>query len=820
MPPSRRRSVASAAAVGVGIAGLSASLGSQGFVSLSRCDTLRLSRPLGQGTEQHTRQEQEQGGLPVLVAAAAGAAAGAVASRGPRRETRGLPGTQRRASLQPVEVQEDEALELERELAEWGEDEDYEEEVEELEGRDAERRGSGGKETNESDWQHWVPKLSKKAIWRVLKARRPDSAKFKEVMLALRRGDVLTSLEEYEDALSLLCRRREGWRDASIILACMWHNGFMPDHRHYALVMSALSQTRRYEKTTRLFEEMAEHYIPLSPQCYYLGIEAYSKKEEVDGALQLFKDMQSDGYEPTLEIYATLMYELGKAGSWVKSLELFEDMLARSILPTRQIFNLLVLAYGSAGEFERVLETIDQMIKAGLEPNLTTFLWGMQAAERAGEMDKGLYLYQRMKDRGLKTHPKVDQALMRIAMAGNDPDRALQFFEAAIQRRRSYDKNAVDGPIWEEKGIYKQALRACQLAAASGTTPGFGISSYEDYALQLLLDLQKAKIKVDPSMYLHAISTCEYKKSWTRVIGLLQEMSERGFRVQGERLRSAYWNAILAAEDSHDPDKAWDLFEQMKLNRVTVEPFMYERMVLLLEKNGQLARAARLDEEFQNRQLTKYAQEIMVHRKRNEWEEAIGIVQKIRDDGIRPTIKIMNTALSSLQYPGKWELVLEIMEQMRADGYELDVCTHTVAVTSMITAGELEKASEHLQVMKKEGVEPTAMTYGRLMYGLEKADQPEKALYLWDEMRVQGIDPDRVGFETAVRACSKCQFDEAVLELYDEMKVRDKNPSRETARSAALAAERLGLSATVIEGATPITPEEPEDVEVLDALGR
>ena len=88
------------------------------------------------------------------------------------------------------------------------------------------------------------------------------------------------------------------------------------------------------------------------------------------------------------------------------------------------------------------------------------------------------------------------------------------------------------------------------------------------------------------------------------------------------------------------------------------------------------------------------------------------------------------------------------------------------------------------------------------------------------------------------------QFDEAVLELYDEMKVdlasskqrghnvpraevRDKNPSRETARSAALAAERLGLSATVIEGhllmhedavlplcfdfvqgATPITPED------------
>ena len=72
------------------------------------------------------------------------------------------------------------------------------------------------------------------------------------------------------------------------------------------------------------------------------------------------------------------------------------------------------------------------------------------------------------------------------------------------------------------------------------------------------------------------------------------------------RLRSAYWNAILAAEDSHDPDKAdsittrhallhsevtgdevlgatsyirdvaaimkaWDLFEQMKLNRVTVD---------------------------------------------------------------------------------------------------------------------------------------------------------------------------------------------------------------------------------------------------------
>ncbi|CAE7231686.1 unnamed protein product, partial [Symbiodinium natans] len=306
----------------------------------------RLCWPFSPGPLQATAADLKS--RPVLAATAAGAAAGAAASRG-RRETRGHGGAARRASAQAMQ---DEALELERELAEWGEDEDLEEdELGELQGGEEEAEssqllGSGSKETDESDWQHWVPKLSKEAVWQVLESRYRDKRKWKEVMLALRRGDVLTTKEEYEDVLSSICRKQYGWRDAEVILSCMWHNGFMPDHRHYAIVMSAFSKTRRFEKTTRLFEEMCEHFLPLSPQCYTLGIEAYCKRQEVDGALQLLKDMQADGYEPTMEIYASIMYELGKAGSWIKSLELFEDMLESEMIPTRQIFNLLVLAYG------------------------------------------------------------------------------------------------------------------------------------------------------------------------------------------------------------------------------------------------------------------------------------------------------------------------------------------------------------------------------------------------------------------------------------------------------------------------------------------
>ena len=57
-----------------------------------------------------------------------------------------------------------------------------------------------------------------------------------------------------------------------------------------------------------------------------------------------------------------------------------------------------------------------------------------------------------------------------------------------------------------------------------------------------------------------------------------------------------------------------------------------------------------------------------MHRKRNEWPEALEVLERIRSDGLTPSLKVTNTALSALQRPGQWPLVLETMEAMRSEG--------------------------------------------------------------------------------------------------------------------------------------------------------
>lgn len=709
-----------------------------------------------------------------------------------------------------TEVDEETRLALEQELASWGGDDDAEDDL-------SENDDAGELEPtetfDESDWRHWVEKISKETVWKALRGG-SSKEEWEQVVLALRRGDVLTSTDEYEDALGFLAKKSEGWRDAEVILQCMWFNGFFPDHRHYALVMKALGSKQRWTKIIRLFEEMAEHDIKPSEHCYNLAIEAYGRIYETEGALQLLKAMAGDGHTPTLSSYHGILYALAKEGAWLKSLEILEDMLENEIQPTRRTFNLLVLAYSNGGEFARVLETIDYMQKMGLEPSILTFLYGMRAAESAGQIDQGLELFRRMKAQGLKTNEAIDEALMRICLAANDPDRALQFFDAAVQRRQNWRRRKPEEPVQKELGIYRQALRACELAAASGMPPGVGVVSYEDYALQLLLELRNAELKVDGTMYLHAVTTCEYVKSWSRVIALLREMKEKGIKVEGERLRSAYWNGILSAEEDDNVDQAFELFEQMKEYKLTVEPFMYISMVRMLEQHGQLARAHSVDTEFLEKQMKQFSQELMIHRKRNEWQEAVGVLDKIREQNLTPTLKITNTAMSALQKPGKWEMVLDLMDQMAKDGHRLDACSHTVAMSAMISAGELEKAVEQLEVMQKQGVHPTSLTYGRLIFALEAAGQPQRALYLWDEMRSKRIEPDRVAYESAIRACKSCEFWDAVLELYGEMKEKDKGPSRTSRQAASMAAERLGLAESVMQGATPTRIE---DARVLEA---
>lgn len=722
----------------------------------------------------------------------AGALLGAGTGAKLRAGTRASRGSTR-LSASAMEVNEEMQLQLEQELADWGDDDD---EPSEDEGREQE-------EFEDSDWRKWVPRLSKERVWNVLQSKDVSKEEWKEVMLALRRGDVLSSKEEYADALSLLAEKKEGWRDAEVILQCMWFNGFFPDHRHYALVMQGLQRTQRWEKIVHLFEEMAEHEISPSVDCYNLAIQAYGRKWETEGAMQLLKAMKADGHAPTLPSYHGLLHALAKEGAWVKSLELLEDMLEHQLVPTRQTFDMLVLAYSNGGEFAGVVQTIEYMQKMGLQPSAQTFLYGMRAAERAGEINQGLELFRRMKARGIKTNEKIDEALMRISLAANDPDRALQFFDAALQRRQNWGSRNPEEPVRRELGIYRQALRACELGAASGLPPGAGVVSYQDYALQLLLELQNAELPIDGTMYLHAVTTCEYQRSWIRVIALLGEMKQKGITVEGERMRSAYWNGVQAADEDDNVDQAFELFEQMRENKLTLEPFMYITMVRILEKHGQLARAHSVDTEFRELQMKEFSKELMTYRKRNEWQEAIGVLDKIREQNLTPTLKVFNTAMSALQRPGKWELVLELMEDMRKDGHVLDACSHTVAISAMISAGEVQRAVQQLQIMKQQKVPPTSLTYGRLIHALEEAGHPEQALYLWDELREKRIEPDRVAYEAAIRACHRCEFWDAILELFGEMQEKDKGPSKASRESASLAAERLGLTESVMEGAVP-----------------
>jgi len=704
-----------------------------------------------------------------------------------------------RATRAAVEVDEEMQLQLEQELADWGDDDEGLGEDEGLE----------REEFEDSDWRKWVPQLSKERVWNALQSKDVSKEERKEVMLSLRRGDVLSSKEEYADALSLLAETK-GWRDAEVILQCMWFNGFFPDHRHYALVMQALQRTQRWEKIVKLFEEMVEHDIFPSVDCYNLAIQAYGRKWETEGAMQLLKAMQADGHTPTLLSYHGLLHALAKEGAWVKSLEVLEDMLEHQLVPTRQTFDMLVLAYSNGGEFAGVVQTIEYMQKMGLQPSAQTFLYGMRAAERAGEINQGLELFRRMKARGIKTNEKIDEALMRISLVANDPDRALQFFDAALQRRQNWGRRNPEEPVRRELGIYRQALRACELGAASGLPPGAGVVSYQDYALQLLLELQKAELPIDGTMYLHAVTTCEYQRSWLRVISLLREMKQNGIAVEGERLRSAYWNGVRSAEEDDNVDQAFELFEQMRENQLTLEPFMYITMVRILEKHGQLARAHSVDTDFRELQMKEFSKELMIYRKRNEWQEAIGVLDKIREQNLTPTLKVFNTAMSALQRPEKWELVLELMEDMRKDGHVLDACSHTVAISAMISAGEVQRAVQQLEIMKQQKVPPTSLTYGRLIYALEEAGHPEQALslgswkkwgYLWDELREKRIEPDRVAYEAAIRACRSCEFWAAILELFGEMQEKDKGPSKASRESASLAAERLGLTESVMKGA-------------------
>ncbi|KAF6135648.1 hypothetical protein GIB67_028219 [Kingdonia uniflora] len=177
-----------------------------------------------------------------------------------------------------------------------------------------------------------------------------------------------------------------------------------PTDRSYVIVFSILSENQF--KLAQMFHKyMKQVGVPPSVSFLNVFIKALCmKRETVDDALRVFREIPDHGCIPDSYTYGTLINGLCKLGKISEAKELFEEMDAKDCSPTVVTYTSLIHGPCLSNILDEAMELLEEMSRKRIEPNMVTFSSLMDELCKGGEgkVPDAVQILDRMKLQGLK----------------------------------------------------------------------------------------------------------------------------------------------------------------------------------------------------------------------------------------------------------------------------------------------------------------------------------------------------------------------------------------------------------------------------------
>ncbi|KAF6138570.1 hypothetical protein GIB67_032464 [Kingdonia uniflora] len=169
-----------------------------------------------------------------------------------------------------------------------------------------------------------------------------------------------------------------------------------PSNKSYVTVFSILSENQL--KLAQIFHKyMKQVGVPPSVSFLNVFIKAlYMKKETVDDALRIFREITDHGCIPDSYTYGTLINGLCKLGKISEAKELFEEMDAKDCSPTVVAYTSLIHGSYLSNILDEAMELFEEMSRKGIEPNMVTFNLLMDGLCKCGRSLQALKLREKM----------------------------------------------------------------------------------------------------------------------------------------------------------------------------------------------------------------------------------------------------------------------------------------------------------------------------------------------------------------------------------------------------------------------------------------
>merc|ERR1719398_178951 len=425
---------------------------------------------------------------------------------------------------------------------------------------------------------------------------------------------------------------------------------------------------------------------------------ARSKDHDLEGAMQVFRKLQSSGVQLTSLVYNALLDSCVQCGKVNVALQHFNEMKELGFVDVVS-YNTLLKAYLKTGQIHKARSLLKEMAENDIQANQVTYNEMLNALVSTKDRKEMWALVREMNAIGMKPNSVTCSIILKSLTAHSATDDVRQAMALIDNLQEDMDEV-----------LFASVVEACVRVGQ--------------------LDLLSSKLQ-------------QYA-SFGGLAGLTAP---------------TYGSMIKAYGRARDIERVRELWGEMRAHHVTPTSITLGCMVDALVRNSlpdeafDLVRGIRDQSEYADilntviysTLLKGFAQSRQPGRVQDVFEE-------MKQMGIACNTVSYNTMLDANAMTGRMDRADELFREMQASGVSPDVITYSTLVKGYCQAGDIDRGYQVLNEMVKSGVhEPDEILYNSLLDGCAKQHRVDDALNLLEDIHKHNVRPSNFTLSILVK---------------------------------------------------------------------
>jgi len=425
---------------------------------------------------------------------------------------------------------------------------------------------------------------------------------------------------------------------------------------------------------------------------------ARSREQDLEGAMQVFRKLQSSGVQLTSLVYNALLDSCVQCGKVNVALQHFNEMKELGFVDVVS-YNTLLKAYLKIGQIHKARSLLKEMAENDIQANQVTYNEMLNALVSTKDRKEMWALVREMNAIGMKPNSVTCSIILKSLTAHSATDDVRQAMALIDNLQEDMDEV-----------LFASVVEACVRVGQ--------------------LDLLSSKLQ-------------QYA-SFGGLAGLTAP---------------TYGSMIKAYGRARDIERVRELWGEMRAHHVTPTSITLGCMVDALVRNSlpdeafDLVRGIRDQSEYADilntviysTLLKGFAQSRQPGRVQDVFEE-------MKQMGIACNTVSYNTMLDANAMTGRMDRADELFREMQASGVSPDVITYSTLVKGYCQAGDIDRGYQVLNEMVANGVhEPDEILYNSLLDGCAKQHRVDDALKLVEDMHKHNVRPSNFTLSILVK---------------------------------------------------------------------